>query len=142
MCAHICTARLTSPFTGRSTGSKKKGGSLAGDPHGNDIRLRILIWDKNNNLMSTPSDGPDVYLYEQYAAEFAPAHVHFMETIKVAGHYFRTYTVKDMMQNEDVKIQFLAQIDGEVLMLHKLMIITIAPACLRCSPGWCWRNGH
>ncbi|MEC2304065.1 MULTISPECIES: sensor histidine kinase [Heyndrickxia] len=109
---------------------EKKGGSLAGDPHGNDIRLRILIWDKNNNLMSTPSDGPDVYLYEQYAAEFAPAHVHLMETIKVAGHYFRTYTVKGMMQNEDVKIQFLAQIDGEVLMLHKLMIITIAGCAL------------
>ncbi|WP_061574957.1 histidine kinase dimerization/phospho-acceptor domain-containing protein [Heyndrickxia coagulans] len=35
-----------------------------------------------------------------------------------------------MMQNEDVKIQFLAQIDGEVLMLHKLMIITIAGCAL------------
>ncbi|WP_018662090.1 sensor histidine kinase [Heyndrickxia acidiproducens] len=108
---------------------QKTGIGIGGNMHGGDIRLRVLVWDPNNEL-KTEVDGPDAYIYEDNEAEFVPKHFNTMENIKVEDHYFRTFAVKGVMQGENVKIQFIEEIDGEVIMLQKLMIITIAGCAL------------
>ncbi|GER67473.1 sensor histidine kinase [Weizmannia acidilactici] len=108
---------------------EKTGVGRDGDIHG-DIRLRVLIWSRDNELLTHADNGPDAYIYEDNEEKFAPKHYDIMDTIEVEGHYFRTYTVRGVMQGENVKIQFVEQIDGEVIMLHKLLIITIAGCAL------------
>jgi len=98
---------------------QKTGIGIGGNMHGGDIRLRVLVWDPNNEL-KTEVDGPDAYIYEDNEAEFVPKHFNTMENIKVEDHYFRTFAVKGVMQGENVKIQFIEEIDGEVIMLQKL----------------------
>ncbi|KHD84633.1 sensor histidine kinase [Heyndrickxia ginsengihumi] len=88
-----------------------------------DPRLRLLIW--GNDKIISNIDGPDEYIFEKNASKFMPHQMNEFQDIEVDDSYFRTFSVKAIVQGKTVTLQFVENIDGEMMMLHKLMLITI-----------------